>query len=102
MSKELKVFDDNILLIPYKMKETESGILLSKDMQDKQVISICFVSTWGDKVKNDDLKHEGIPVCIPRRIGKWVYFEGEKYILVNENDILCIFKDYEIEERGNK
>jgi len=94
---ELRVLHDNVLVIPYKQKVTDAGIILSNRAIETQIPPYYVISTIGPDVKNEDLK-EGTVVIIPRQTGKWVEFEGFKYILVKESDILCIVEGASYEE----
>jgi co-chaperonin GroES (HSP10) len=91
---ELRVLDDNVLLVQEELKETKSGIILSKEAVSHEVKNICYISQVGPNVKNKDLK-EGVYVLIPRHTGKYVPFEDFKYALVKESDILCIIDGVE-------
>lgn len=94
---ELRVLGNNILLIPQTMEESRNGIIFSKKLQEQEVKNICTISVVGDDVKNKDLQ-EGITVLIPRHTGKWVEFEGFKYVLVKEDDILCIIDGIKVQK----
>jgi co-chaperonin GroES (HSP10) len=98
---ELKLLDDNVLLIPQTMEKTQSGIILSKNAQSQEMKIMCTISVVGPEVQNKDLQ-EGITVIIPKRTGKWVKFEGFKYILVKESDILCIVEGIKIVKEEDK
>jgi len=86
---ELRPLNDNVIVIPYIQKETESGIVLPSKLVETEVPAFHIVSSVGPKVRNKDIK-EGAVVIIPKRTGKWVPFEGFKYIMVNESDILAV------------
>ena len=89
---ELRPLDDNVIVIPYIQKETNGGIILPSKLVETEVPSVHIVSAVGPNVKNKDIK-EGTVVIIPKRTGKWVPFEGFKYVKVNESDILAIIED---------
>jgi chaperonin GroES len=90
---ELNMMGKNILLDPQTQEETSSGILLSKGTQSMQCHNICIVSAVGPDC-NENLK-EGVTVVLPHKTGKWLEFEGYKYILATEDDILCIVEGIE-------
>jgi len=94
---ELKPLNDNIIVIPYIQKETSGGIILPSSLTKNEIPPAYVISAVGPKVKNKDLQ-EGTVVIIPRKTGRWVNFEDFKYILVNENDILCIIEDASYEK----
>ena len=89
--KELKMLNDNVLLFQYTQKETKGGIILSTQSQDTQIKTICVVSAVGTQVQSEDIK-EGVFVVIPRHTGQWLDFDGEKYVLVKEKDILAVIE----------
>lgn len=98
---ELRVLNDNVLLIQYTQKErTQSGIIIPNTAQETQIKIICIVSTVGPNVQNPDLK-EGTFVIIPRHTGQWVEFDGGKYVLVKEDDILAIIEGLQAYEEGS-
>ena len=85
---ELKPLKDNIIVIPYIQKQVGS-IYLPNCVTKNEIPPAYVISAIGPDVKNEEFQ-EGTVVIIPRKTGKWVEFEGFKYILVNESDILCI------------
>jgi len=88
---EIRPIKDNIIIIPYIQKQYGS-ILLPSGVTKNEVPPAYVISSVGPEVKNKELQ-EGTVVIIPRRTGRWVEFEGFKYILVNESDIICIIED---------
>lgn len=96
--KSLRLLNDNVLLIQQTQEKTVSGIIIPPSTQKQEIKIICYISAVGPDVKNKDLK-EGTFVIIPRHTGKWVEFDGFKYVLVKESDILCIIDGVEMEER---
>jgi len=103
---ELRVLKDNVLLIPRGQEKTNSGIIIPETSQEHQVKNVLFVSTVGPDVVNKDILTEGTCVVIPRHTGKWVPFEGFKYVLVKESDIIAIMDEVKMvppnNEGGNK
>jgi len=87
----LRPLKNNVLLIPYKQKETKNGIIIPDCVLEKEVPPAYIVSAVGPEVVEKDLK-EGTVVLIPRQTGLWVPFEDFKYILVKETDILAIME----------
>jgi len=96
---DLKPLDNNIIVIPYIQKQS-GGVILPPSITKNEVPPAYVISALGPNVKNKELQ-EGTVVLIPRKTGKWVYFEDFKYILVNEDDILCIFEDATYERLPN-
>ena len=95
---DLRVLNDNILLLPYKAPTTKNGIIIPETSQKQRVINTtCFISVVGPKVIQKDILTEGTAVIIPRHTGTRVPFEGEEYILVKEDDILAVFDDVKME-----
>lgn len=88
---ELRPLNDNIIVIPYIQKKTNSGIILAPETVKNEIPPAYIISALGPDVKNKELK-EGTVVMIPRKTGTWVPFEGFKYILVNESDIIAILE----------
>jgi len=85
---ELKPLKNNIIVIPYIQKQVGS-IYLPDSVTKNEIPPAYVISAVGPEVENEEFQ-EGTVVIIPRKTGKWVEFEGFKYILVNESDILCI------------
>lgn len=104
--KELRVLKDNVLLIPRGQEKTHSGIIIPETSQEHQVKNVLFVSTIGPDVINKDILTEGTCVVIPRHTGKWVPFDGFKYVLVKESDIIAIMDEVKMvppkESKGDK
>ena len=94
----LRIFDDNVLLIPYTVEKTNNGIIIPTKSQSEEVKIICTISLVGPEVKNEDLT-EGTVVVIPRHTGRYVEFNKFKYYLVKESDILCIIDGVRMEKR---
>ena len=90
MNKDLRVLDRNILIIPDIRETTSSGIIIPESSQKQQVIQSGFISVVGPNVTNKEDLVEGAYVIIKRHTGKWVPFEGYKYILIDERDILAV------------
>jgi len=79
---------------------TESGIIISKTLVDKErkAIEMGTVVSIGDQAFKDfggdaTTIAVGDRVVIARYSGKEVTDGDEKYILVNDDDVLCITKD---------
>lgn len=92
----IKPLADRVLI---KMKETQdvtkSGIILSAASQEKQQISEVIEIGPGKKIngKVEEVSvKKGDLVIINNFAGTEVKYEGEEYILINEEDILAIIQ----------
>jgi co-chaperonin GroES (HSP10) len=94
----LRMIGKNILLIPYKQKQTQSGILLSSYYQDHEVYTINMVAGVGDEVDDENIK-EGAVVVIPRKTGHWITLENEKYIQVTQDEVLAVIDPDDKEDK---
>lgn len=92
----IKPLADRVLI---KMKETQdvtkSGIILSAASQEKpqisEVIEIGPGKKMNGKIEEVSVK-KGDLVIINNFAGTEVKYEGEEYILINEEDILAIIQ----------
>lgn len=100
--KSLKILNDNILLIQYTQEKTNNGIIIPTTTQKQEVKIICYISALGPNIKNKDLLKEGTFVIIPRHTGKWVEFDGFKYVLVKEDDILAVIEGMNMERKEDE
>lgn len=92
----IKPLADRVLI---KMKETDdvtkSGIILSAAAQEKSQVSKVIEVGPGKKVngKMEEISvKKGDMVIINNYAGTEVKFEGQEYILINEEDILAIIE----------
>lgn len=90
----IKPLADRVLI---KMRQTEevtkSGIILSAAAQEKPQISEVIEVGPGKKIKGKLEKlsvNKGDFVIINNYAGTEVKYEGQEYILINEEDILAI------------
>ena len=85
MSK-IKPLDNRLVVQVDEVKEkTDSGILLSKENQEKQCRGV--VTDIGPKI--EDIKI-GDYIMFPDYAGTIVYTDGEEYLIMRETEVLAV------------
>lgn len=94
---KLKPIFDRVVLLPKEAeKETKSGIILPTASQEKSQIGTVIAVGEGGNVDGKEVKMQvkvGDEVLYSKYSGTEVTFDGQKYIVIKQNDILAILEN---------
>jgi len=94
---KLKPIFDRVVLLPKEAeKETQSGIILPTASQEKSQIATVVAVGEGGMIDGKEVKMQvkvGQEVLYAKYSGTEISFEGKKYIVLKQNDILAILED---------
>lgn len=94
---KLKPIFDRVVLLPKEAeKETKSGIILPTASQEKSQIATVVAVGKGGVVDGKEVEMQvkvGQEVLYTKYSGTEVNFDGKKYIVMKQNDILAILED---------
>ena len=94
---KLKPIFDRVVILPKEAeKETQSGIILPTASQEKSQIATVVAVGEGGMVDGKEVKMQvkvGQEVLFAKYSGTEISFEGKKYIVLKQNDILAILED---------
>ena len=89
------IFDRVVLLLKEADKETKSGIILPTASQEKSQLATVVAIGEGGMVDGKEVKMAvkvGQEVLYSKYSGTEITFEGKKYIVLKQNDILAIIE----------
>ncbi len=89
------IFDRVVLLPKEAEKETQSGIILPTASQDKSQIATVVAVGEGGCVDGKEVKMQvkvGQEVLYTKYSGTECSFDGKKYIVIKQSDILAILE----------
>ena len=93
---KIKPIFDRVVLLPKEAeKETKSGIILPTASQEKSQIAQVVAVGKGGKVDEKEIEMQvevGQEVLYAKYSGTEVSFEGKKYIVIKQSDILAILE----------
>ena len=90
------IFDRVVLLAKEAEKETKSGIILPTASQEKSQVGTVVAVGTGEVVDGKTTPMQvkvGQEVLFAKYSGTEVAFDGKKYIILKQNDILAILED---------
>lgn len=94
---KIKPIFDRVVLLPKEAdKETKSGIILPTASLEKSQVATVIAVGEGGVVDGKEVKmqvKEGQEVLYSKYSGTEFTFEGNKYIVIKQNDILAILED---------
>lgn len=89
------IFDRVVLLPKEAEKETKSGIILPTASQEKSQVAVVVAVGKGGKIDGKEIEMQvqvGQEVLYAKYSGTEVAFEGKKYIVIKQSDILAILE----------
>ena len=89
------IFDRVVLLPKEAEKETKSGIILPGASQEKTQVAVVVAVGHGGKVDGKEIEMQvkvGQEVLFAKYSGTEISFEGKKYIVIKQSDILAILE----------
>jgi len=93
---KIKPIFDRVVLLPKEAeKETKSGIILPSASQEKSQIATVVAVGKGGKLDGKEIEMQvevGQEVLYAKYSGTEVSFEGKKYIVIKQNDILAVLE----------
>ena len=93
---KIKPIFDRVVLLPKEAeKETQSGIILPTAAQEKSMIATVVAVGEGGKVDGKEIKMQvkvGDEVLYTKYSGTECSFDGKKYIVIKQSDILAILE----------
>lgn len=93
---KIKPIFDRVVLLPKEAgKETKSGIILPTASQEKSQLATVVAVGDGGTVDGKEVKmvvKVGQEVLFSKYSGTEITFEGKKYIVLKQNDILAIIE----------
>ena len=93
---KIKPIFDRVVLLPKEAeKETQSGIILPTASQEKSQIATVVAVGEGGVVDGKEVKmqvKEGQEVLYTKYSGTECNFDGKKYIVIKQSDILAILE----------
>ncbi len=92
---KIKPIFDRVVLLPKEEKETKSGILLPSSAAEKSHIATVVAVGQGGNIDGNDVKMQvkvGDEVIYTKYAGTECDFDGKKYIVIKQNDILAIIE----------
>ena len=94
---KIKPIFDRVVLLPKEAdKETKSGIILPTASLEKSQIATVIAVGEGGTIDGKEVKMQvkvGQEVLFSKYSGTEFTFEGKKYIVIKQNDILAILED---------
>jgi chaperonin GroES len=94
---KIKPIFDRVVLLPKEAdKETKSGIILPSVSAEKSQIATVVAVGEGGFVDGKEIKmqvKEGQEVLYAKYSGTEVSFDGQKYIVVKQSDILAVVEE---------
>ncbi len=94
---KIKPIFDRVVLLPKEAdKETKSGIILPTASQEKSQVATVIAVGEGGVVDGKEVKMQvkkGDEVLYSKYSGTEFTYEGKKYIVIKQNDILAILED---------
>ena len=93
---KIKPIFDRVVLLPKEAeKETQSGIILPTASQEKSQIATVVAVGCGGNVDGKEVKMQvevGDEVLYTKYSGTECTFEGKKYIVIKQSDILAVLE----------
>ncbi len=94
---KIKPIFDRVVLLPKEAdKETKSGIILPTASLEKSQVATVIAVGEGGTIDGKEVKMQvkvGQEVLFSKYSGTEFTFEGKKYIVIKQNDILAILED---------
>ena len=94
---KIKQIFDRVVLLPKEAdKETKSGIILPTASLEKSQVATVIAVGEGGTIDGKEVKMQvkvGQEVLFSKYSGTEFTFEGKKYIVIKQNDILAILED---------
>lgn len=93
---KIKPIFDRVVLLPKEAeKETQSGIILPTASQEKSQIATVVAVGKGGKIDGEEIEMQvevGQEVLYTKYSGTECSFDGKKYIVIKQSDILAVLE----------